>query len=71
LDKDDKFIIIASDGIWEFISNTEAVEMVVNFWMKNDPEGAVDELVRVAVQRWKKEDEVIDDITCILIFLSI
>ena len=71
MDKDDKFIIIASDGIWEFISNTEAVEMVVNFWMKNDPEGAVDELVRVAVQRWKKEDEVIDDITCILIFLSI
>lgn len=62
---------MASDGIWEFISNTEAVEMVVNFWMKNDPEGAVDELVRVAVQRWKKEDEVIDDITCILIFLSI
>ena len=25
IDKNDKFIILASDGIWEFISNTEAV----------------------------------------------
>ena len=64
-------MIIASDGVWEFISNTEAVEIVVPYWLKNDAEGAVDHLIRLSVQRWKQEDEVIDDITCTLVFLSV
>jgi serine/threonine protein phosphatase PrpC len=71
LEKEDKFIIVASDGIWEFISNTEAVEIVVPYWVKNDPEGAVDHLINLATEKWKKEDEVIDDITCLIAFLSV
>ncbi len=68
---DEKFIIIASDGIWEFISNDKAVEMVVPFWAENDPEGACDKLVDEAVKHWHAEDEVVDDITVIVIFLSV
>jgi serine/threonine protein phosphatase PrpC len=71
LTPDDKFLIIASDGIWEFIPNDKAVELVVPFWIDNDPEGACDKLISESVQRWKSEDEVIDDITVIVIFLSI
>jgi len=33
LSEDDKFIILASDGVWEFISNEEAVNLVVPYWM--------------------------------------
>jgi len=68
--QDDKFILIASDGVWEFIPNDEAVEMVVPFWKANDPEGACDKLMQEAVKRWEKEDEVIDDITLIVAFLG-
>jgi len=71
MEKEDKFVILASDGIWEFISNTEAVEVVVPYWQKNDLTGAVNHLIRISEQRWREEDEVIDDITCILIFLNI
>ena len=71
LEKEDKFIIVASDGIWEFITNTEAVEVVVPFWLKNDPDGAADQLINLATAKWKQEDEVIDDITCLIAFLNI
>ena len=68
---DDKFVIIASDGIWEFLSNDKVVEMVVPYWEAKDPEGACDALIKEAIKYWKEEDEVIDDITIVVVFLSI
>ncbi len=67
---DDKFVIIASDGLWEFVANGEAVEMVAPYWEHRNPEGACDKLIAEAVRRWQKEDEVIDDITVVVIFLA-
>ena len=34
--EEDKFIILASDGIWEFIYNQEVVDVVKDFYLKND-----------------------------------
>ena len=39
--EEDKFIILASDGIWEFMSNQEVVDIVKEFYMKNDLQGAL------------------------------
>jgi len=52
LNKDDKFIVIASDGIWEFIDNNKCVEIVAKHWEKNDPQGACKELTQIATQHW-------------------
>eukprot|EP01022_Parablepharisma_sp_SALTPOND_P026523 TRINITY_DN64326_c1_g1_i1.p3 TRINITY_DN64326_c1_g1~~TRINITY_DN64326_c1_g1_i1.p3 ORF type:complete len:429 (+),score=22.71 TRINITY_DN64326_c1_g1_i1:2746-4032(+) len=71
LTAEDKFVVIASDGIWEFLPNEKVVELVVPFWEANDPEGACQKLVDVAVDYWECEDEVIDDITVIVVFLSV
>mmetsp|Transcript_14261 Transcript_14261/g.10312 ORF Transcript_14261/g.10312 Transcript_14261/m.10312 type:complete len:200 (+) Transcript_14261:897-1496(+) len=71
LSEDDKFIVLASDGVWEFISNEEAVNLVVPYWLQGNPEAACDKLVKESVAHWKKEDEVIDDITCVVVFLNI
>ena len=38
---EDKFIMIASDGIWEFISSDECVKIVKDYYLKNDLEGAL------------------------------
>lgn len=70
LSKDDKFIVIASDGIWEFLPNDEVVEMIVPFYEANDPDGACEFLIKESVKHWKEEDEIIDDITIIVIFLN-
>jgi serine/threonine protein phosphatase PrpC len=32
LSPDDKFMILASDGLWEFVSNEEAIRSVVTHW---------------------------------------
>jgi len=67
---EDKFIILASDGIWEFISSEEVVNIVKDFYIDNDIEGAITYLYKEASKRWIMEEEVIDDITVILVFLN-
>ena len=32
LDKDDKFIVIASDGVWEFLTNQEVANIALPFF---------------------------------------
>jgi hypothetical protein len=39
--------------------------------LKKNAEGAAECLVRESFKKWKKEEESIDDITCIVIFLDI
>jgi len=61
----DIFAIWASDGVWEFLSNEQAVEIV---WKnKNNYKAAATALINEASKRWKQEEEVIDDITCVII----
>lgn len=67
---EDKFIVIASDGVWEFISSQECVDIVKDFYIQNDAQGAVSFLYKEASRRWIMEEEVIDDITVIIGFLQ-
>ena len=68
--EDDKFIIIASDGIWEFISSQECVNFIKDFYVKKDLKGCLKFLLNESSKRWIKEEEVIDDITAVLIFFE-
>ena len=36
LSAEDKFLIVASDGVWEYITDEEAVRLVSRFWNKRD-----------------------------------
>jgi serine/threonine protein phosphatase PrpC len=70
--KDDKFIVIASDGVWEFLNNDDVANIVNPFFEKRNAEGAAEALVRESYLRWKhEEDDIIDDITCVIIFLDV
>ena len=71
LSEDDKFLVLASDGVWEFISNEEIVNLIIPFWLQNNPDGACEKITKESVAHWKKEDEVIDDITVVVVFLKI
>lgn len=67
---EDRFLVIGSDGIFEFMPNEEVVRIVVPFYKSGDIQGACDELVKAAKQTWLQEEEVIDDITCVIVFLN-
>ena len=65
----EKFIIIASDGLWEFISGEECINLVKKFYEeKKDVKEATLELTKEAFNKWKRKEIVIDDITVIVIF---
>ena len=68
IDKDTKFLVIASDGVWEFLDNETVRDMVMPYYQKNDPNGACKELIKKSTEWWNIEDIVVDDITVIVVF---
>ena len=68
--EEDKFMIIASDGIWEFISSQECIDIIQNYYENNDLKGCCEYLYQESSKRWLKEEEVIDDTTLILVFFE-
>ena len=72
LSKDDRFIVIASDGVWEFITNDEIAKIVKPFFDAKNAEKAAEAVVKESYLRWKREEEgIVDDITCVIIFLDV
>lgn len=72
LQSTDLFLILASDGVWEFIDNDEAVAIVGQFYDKGLP--ALDAcrfLIAKAALCWRKfEGDYRDDITAIVVYLG-
>lgn len=68
---EDKIIVIASDGVWEFLENTDVTNIVFPFFLSKNAEGAAESLVRAAYKKWRAEEHNIDDITCIVVFLDV
>ena len=68
-DGNEKFIIIASDGIWEYLNGDDCIK-IVKYHYENgyDVNKASYALVKEAFDRWKRKEVSIDDITAILIF---
>jgi len=65
LKPNDVFAVWASDGVWEFLSNEQACDIV---WKnRSNYKTAAASLVTEATKRWKQEEEVVDDITCVII----
>ena len=68
IDYSTKYLLICSDGVWEFIDNEDAMTIGNKFYLRNDANGLCQELYKRSVEFWLKEDCVIDDITAIAIF---
>ena len=70
LKKEDRAIIIATDGLWEYVKNEEVTDIVKNLIGKNDADLIANELYKFAYERWKSKDIGIDDITIICVLLK-
>ena len=66
----DKFLILASDGVWEFIQSEECINIIGKFYLNNNIEGCCEFLYNESRKRWIKEEEVVDDITMLLAFFD-
>ncbi|PPE01943.1 hypothetical protein GOBAR_DD01019 [Gossypium barbadense] len=63
----DQFVVLATDGVWDVVSNQEAVQIVSS---TPDKQKAAKQLVEYAVRAWKKKrkDIAMDDISAICLF---
>ena len=68
--EEDKAIIIASDGLWEYMSNEEVCDVVKTVIAKNNPDIISEKLYEESLIRWRLKDTGIDDITIICILLK-
>eukprot|EP00903_Cladosiphon_okamuranus_P011285 g10641.t1 len=65
----DKFIVLASDGVWEFISSQEAID-IVNCSLEEGTMKATQDLIEAAATKWREvEGDYRDDITAVVIRL--
>ena len=57
LTEQDQFMIMASDGVWEFISSQEAID-IVNHALSDgfSLPSACQELIETAATRWQEEE---------------
>ncbi|KAL7999733.1 putative PPM-type phosphatase domain, cGMP-dependent kinase, protein kinase-like domain superfamily [Plasmopara halstedii] len=67
LNPHDKFIIVASDGVFEFLTSQNVVDIVMQY---QNPSEACHALVEEAYSRWLQFEVRTDDITAICIYLD-
>ena len=70
LDQFSQMLVLGSDGIFEFLENQKIVNLLAPYCKVNNPDKASFFLSKEASRLWKKEEDVIDDITCIIVFLN-
>lgn len=65
------FLVIATDGIWEFLNNEKVKDIVYPYYSVGDSKGAARKLVSSARKMWEVKNKMaIDDITVIIIFFD-
>ena len=71
LTQETRFIVLATDGLWQVVSSQEAVELVARAL---DSHGTVHDaaysLVVQASDRWARDDAGCDDITVVIVLLD-
>ena len=63
-----KYLVICSDGVWEFIPNEQVRNIGNNFYAKDDVVGFCTELILFSTKLWEQNDIIRDDITVVSVF---
>lgn len=67
----DSFLVLASDGVWEFMTSQEVVDFVGRMRREgSSARDACEGLVREAVRRWRRNEMVVDDTTAVVMYMK-
>lgn len=78
LEEGDDFVVIASDGVWDMLSNRAVLDIATECIVKGrrgasgtwDPQDVSETIAKAARTKWEKDHSRIDDITCLVVKLS-
>ena len=65
-----KAFVVASDGIWEFLSNENVRDCVLSFYHNFDADNCARELCQKARDIWDNSGFAVDDITAVVGFFK-
>jgi len=63
-------VIVASDGVWEFVGNESLKEIVQKYVLTKNAKDCVNDIVQKSRKMWEKSGFAIDDITCVVGFFE-
>ena len=66
LPSNSSYCIVASDGIWEFLSNDDVLHHTFQFFGDKDFEGMIKNLIKASCLEWSNEGPGRDDITVVI-----
>ncbi len=56
--------------MWEFLDNEAVIRLVKPYFADDDCGGAALKLINESVRCWTAEEDVVDDITCVVVFFK-
>ena len=68
LNNSTKYIVVCSDGVWEFLENQTVMNIGKKFYLENNASAFCHELVSKAFDEWQENDSIVDDITAVIAF---
>jgi serine/threonine protein phosphatase PrpC len=68
LNEKSKYMIICSDGVWEFLNNEDVMKIGIKYYIDNDIDGFVNDIIKTSQYWWKREDIIMDDITAVIVY---
>jgi len=63
----DRYLVLASDGVWEFLTNQDVIDICSGF---SDPKDACDAIVELSSKLWLQNGHRTDDTTIVCIYLN-
>ena len=63
-----KYMVICSDGVWEFMQNEQVRDLGNKFYAKKEVGPFCTNLVQQAVNNWEQQDIIRDDITVVCVY---
>ena len=63
-----KYLLVCSDGVWEFAQNQQIRDIANIFYQKDDIGGLCTELIKFSISLWEKYEIIRDDITVVAVF---
>ena len=66
----DRILLLASDGIWSYITNEEALQVAGRNYPKRKAVDTCEHLYREAAKRWRANSSRVDDITVVTVFFN-
>ena len=68
INNDSKYMVICSDGVWEFLSNEEVMEIGNKYYAQNNINDFCSQLLKKSTEMWEREENYIDDITIVAVY---